>query len=188
MSRPSFLLGLLEAVARLSYKFPTSTNSLNLFDPLEVELFARATTPILSQQAWSLFGSFLDVKRQCGSCIEKRLYDKMTVPEFVTRLLSKRPLAFVGPGDEYLLRDGRSGSGGFETIGTPSEAEPLVLSSLLSYDEMCLSALLGVSGPVHFVNPGPLPASHMDVSSSFSLLFCYGRRGSEERRLAGEAG
>lgn len=54
----------------------------------------------------------------------------------------------------YLLRTGESYSGGFEAIGTEKEREPLTLESLQSYDEMCLSALLGVSSFTHFINTG----------------------------------
>ena len=96
----------------------------------------------------------------------------------VTRLLTKRPLTFFKATDEYLLRDGVThGCGGFELIGTDAEEQhpdshaatdhapnhkPVLaqprsiagLEHLLSYDEMALSALLGVAVPTHFVNNG----------------------------------
>ena len=45
-------------------------------------------------------------------------------------------------------------AGGFEYIGTPQEQSPLILAELQSYDEMALSALLGMSVPTHFINEG----------------------------------
>ena len=60
------------------------------------------------------------------------------------------------------LKDGTMGSSAesrspltsFEFIGTPQEQAPLVLAELQSYDEMALSALLGMSVPTHFINEG----------------------------------
>lgn len=34
------------------------------------------------------------------------------------------------------------------------EEAPHILADLLSYDEMCLSALIGMSVPTHFINDG----------------------------------
>jgi len=42
----------------------------------------------------------------------------------------------------------------FTTIGTLEERFPLLLSSLQSYDEMQLSALLAVATPTFFINDG----------------------------------
>ena len=52
------------------------------------------------------------------------------------------------------LKNRSQHAGGFETIGTPEEQAPLVLAELQSYDEMALSALLGMSVPTHFINEG----------------------------------
>ena len=46
------------------------------------------------------------------------------------------------------------GQGGFEAVGTDAEAPPLTLDATLSYDEIALAALLGVSVPTHFINNG----------------------------------
>jgi len=78
----------------------------------------------------------------------------MDIRKFVHRCLTKRPLAFFGRSDGWLLVDVREGRGGFENIGTPREEHPLVLSDLLSYEEMLLSALLLVSTPTLFINNG----------------------------------
>ncbi|XP_047490993.1 uncharacterized protein LOC125040484 [Penaeus chinensis] len=84
----------------------------------------------------------------------RSLYAGMDVVGLVERLLRKRPATFFACGDQYLLRDGTRGAGGFERIGTPQEAPPLCLRDYLSYDEMKLSALLAVSSRSFFVNDG----------------------------------
>ena len=53
-----------------------------------------------------------------------------------------------------IARDGSEGRGGFDAIGTPQERAPLVLRDLQSYDEMALSALLGMSVRTPFINRG----------------------------------
>jgi hypothetical protein len=78
----------------------------------------------------------------------------MNEDEFIHRLLSKRPLMFMTAQDQYLLRNGQQGHGGFETIGTSSECPPLILADYLSYDEMQIAALIGVSSPTYFINNG----------------------------------
>ncbi|HZW61086.1 MAG TPA: DUF4804 domain-containing protein [Candidatus Babeliales bacterium] len=116
---------------------------------------AQHTYPIMHASVNELIDSFLALKRTQGSEIEQALYATMNRASFITRLLSKRPLMFMNASDDYLLRDGSTrGSGGFESIGTDDEAAPLVLANYLSYDEMQLSALLGVSVPTFFINNG----------------------------------
>lgn len=97
------------------------------------------------------------MKRRWGSALERQLYARMEPAELLTRLLSKRPLTFLNADDAYLLKGGQSSSGGFEAIGRASSAEEegeLRLADLISYDEMAISALLGMSVPTHFVNNG----------------------------------
>lgn len=72
----------------------------------------------------------------------------------VDRLLCKRPFTFFGRDDQYQLRDGTKGRGGFEKIGSKREEAPLKLCDYLSYDEMKLSALISVSSYSYFVNDG----------------------------------
>ena len=78
----------------------------------------------------------------------------MDEDEFINRLITKRPLMFMTERDQYLLRNGKRGSGGFEIIGTDTECAPLVLEDYLSYDEMQIAALIGVSSPTYFINNG----------------------------------
>ena len=92
-----------------------------------------------------------------SSALERQLYGApgFDAAALVQRLLTKRPLAFLCSSDSFLLRDGvTSGYGGFEAVGTDAQRPSLALADYMSYDEIGLAALLGVSCPTHFVNSG----------------------------------
>ncbi|XP_037724814.1 uncharacterized protein LOC119556585 isoform X2 [Drosophila subpulchrella] len=78
----------------------------------------------------------------------------MTVVDFVQRLLAKRCVWFFDGGDFYKTMDGRTGHEGFEKVGTSAEKYPLTLTSVLSYDEIKLAALLYASTHSEFINNG----------------------------------
>ena len=141
--------------------FPTHANRINVIaahdihKQTEIVEQARSTYPLLHQKTVTLIHNFLNFKRQHGTQKEKGLYATMDHIAFVERLLTKRPLMFMTAADTYLLRDGYTqGAGGFEAIGTNHEQPPLILSDYLSYDEMQIAALLGVSVPTYFINNG----------------------------------
>lgn len=111
--------------------------------------------PIMHRDVEGLINAFLDYKQRYGSSKEQELYKTMTPSQFIDRLLINRPLAFFGVRDDYLLKDRKtSGKGGFDDIGTDQEQPPLVLKDYLSYDEMAIAALFGVSVPTYFINYG----------------------------------
>ena len=56
--------------------------------------------------------------------------------------------------DTAMLRDSTGKGGNFDIIGTDFERKPLVLEEYMSYDEMQISALVGLSGPTIFINSG----------------------------------
>ena len=147
---------LLQRAAALPYAMPTEANHLASLTDLrrEVEEHARGTRPLLHARVARALDAWLELKRATGSPVERALYAGMDRVALVDRLLRCRPLAFLNPSDSYLLRDGHEGSGGFEQIGAEGERPPLLLATLQSYDEMALSALLGVSVPTHFINRG----------------------------------
>ena len=100
----------------------------------------------------------------------------MSVPQFVERLVHKRPLMFMTSNDLYLLRDGTNGCGKkqFDAIGTADEVAPFVLRNLLSYDEMGVSALLGVSVPTFFINQGDRGnCAKLQARGTFVDAGCY---------------
>jgi len=139
--------------------FPVKHNRIQSFATTEelqrqVVEHAKATKPLLHKKVISLIHDFLSYKKRHGSQKEKTLYEKMTAEQFIDRLLKKRPLAFLGASDQYLLPGGFFGIGDFETIGTDNEQGELILENCLSYDEMAISALLVVSVPTHFFNNG----------------------------------
>jgi len=136
---------------------------------------ANRTWPIAHAKVFDLIQKFVVYKVKHGSDIEKAFYKRnmfykrnimsegnVNVSAFVTRLLTKRPLEFLGEKDGHILREegGKNRSIDtkkgytFDNIGTPDQQEPLVLKDYISYDEMQISALLGVSTPTFFINDG----------------------------------
>lgn len=115
------------------------------------------TYPIAHTAVQQLIKDFLAYKRTHGSENEKALYTGMTTEDFITRLLHKRPLAFYLDSDKYKLRDGKTtgNMGNFDFTKLPtSMTKPYTLQNYISYDEMPISALLGVSVPTYFINNG----------------------------------
>ena len=147
---------LLQASKATPYEMPTRANRISAFAMRseEVAAHAGAVRPIVHRGAIEAMGLWLADRRVNGSRVEQDLYKELDVRRFITRLLRCRPLAFLTQADSFLLRDGRSGSGGFDEIGTDEEGSRLRLDSLLSYDEMAWSALVGMSVPTHFINAG----------------------------------
>ena len=140
--------------------FPTTQNkilSITQADPEKSSLIlrdAKETYPLIHPQTLLLLRKFLTLKRTIGTTPERQIYKKLSLNSFIKRLITKRPLMFMTHKDTYLLRDGSRGSGGFEKIGTEQESLPLTLSNYLSYDEMQLSAMIGISSPTFFINNG----------------------------------
>ena len=160
------LATLLQRANALTYQLPVA-NSLHHLQraseepalALEVEEFANGTAPIMDGAVSQLLSDFLEVKCKSGSAQEQKFYAGMIPAQLVTRLLSKRPLAFLNDYDSFLLTDGRSGASGFEAIGKDEEVN-LLLPDLISYDEIAIAALLGVAVPTHFFNVGPVAEQH----------------------------
>lgn len=80
--------------------------------------------------------------------------------QFIDRLLRKRPLVFYRA-DDWTAIGSRKGVRALGSsheawirVGRDGEGEPLCLKRFLSYEEMELSALLGVSSPTFFINDG----------------------------------
>ena len=145
------------------YAFPTKSNLLvnvcgdDKCKQTMAVCFAKNTRPIVHECVVPLLKDFLDAKRRYGSRVEKRLYEKMNVSEFVTRLIRCRPLMFMNKIDLYILRDGKTDGVGredFDKIGTEEEKAPFVLKNYLSYDEMEIGTLISVSTPTFFINDG----------------------------------
>ena len=141
------------AVVRLNNK-PQVVVKQGLSTPQEIERMAHGVYPILDERVLGLIEDFLAYKRGAGSDVEKQLYQDMTVDKFIERCLTKRMVAFAGSQDSFIARNGAQRTGGFESIGTDSQVDQLVLADYISYDEMPISALLGVAVPTYFINNG----------------------------------
>lgn len=96
-----------------------------------------------------------------GSEIEKKLYKGMSQYDLVARLIVKRCLHFVQEHDYTVLRNGINSHDAnlraeWLRVGTGEEYknEWIKLEDYLSYDEMMLASLLGVSSPAFFINSG----------------------------------
>ncbi|MCX5922709.1 MAG: DUF4804 domain-containing protein [Candidatus Dependentiae bacterium] len=145
----------------LGGKFPTNNNRIAVIagndqtKQAKIAEYARNTYPIMHGSVLQLINEFMLHKKTQGSPAEQALYKDMTQLEFIDRLLTQRPLMFMTSSDSYLLRDGKTqGSGAFETIGTAREKSPLILKNYISYDEMQIASLIGVSVPTYFINNG----------------------------------
>lgn len=146
-------------VRQIRQFLPTETNSIVNFNRDVVTRDARATEIIVHDSFPSLCQSFLEHKVRHGSDIERSLYMSLSWRQLIIRLVEKRPLAFLTASDTTMLRDGTqipSAASYWDKVGTPEEVytEDIFLEEYLSYDEMMLSALVGVSGPSYFINDG----------------------------------
>lgn len=112
---------------------------------------------LVHDRVMKLISDFLVYSLKYGTSVEKAVYAGIDLPKFINRLISNRPVVFFDPLDTYLLRDGKThgaGRGNFERIGGFNEASPLLLKDYLSYDELQIAALLGMSAPTYFINNG----------------------------------
>ncbi|KAH8272122.1 hypothetical protein KR044_004756 [Drosophila immigrans] len=110
--------------------------------------------PVIHERTLLLYLQFLEHKCQWGNEVELPVYRKLSLCDFVQRLLAKRCASFFARNDKFLLLSGERGASGFEPIGSREEQAPLQLQHVLSYDEVKLSALLSVSSHTEFINEG----------------------------------
>lgn len=148
-------------VAEMRRHLPTESNSIVNpdFDRAVVKEDAESTTIIAHSRFPDLVKRFLQHKVAHGSPIEQSFYASLSWREEISRLISRRPLVFMGAGDLTVLRTGERfgyAAKSWDRVGTEEEtlSHHLRLEDYLSYDEMMLSALLGVSGSSYFVNQG----------------------------------
>lgn len=81
----------------------------------------------------------------------------MSLVEFFDRLATKRAVVFFKANDDYVLRNGEGGLGGWDLVGTDREGNQLSdpkLANNMSYDELLISAMGGISSVTHFINEG----------------------------------
>ena len=145
---------------RMKVQPPISTNSVKNFDPKVIQSDAENTSIIVHSTFPDFARRFVTHKIQHGSTIEKAFYRHMTWPALTRRLIEKRPLVFMGASDPTRLRDGRYISGNanleWDRNGTDEQHlnKVLHIEDYLTYDEIMLGSLIGVSGPSYFINQG----------------------------------
>ncbi|KAF2207043.1 hypothetical protein CERZMDRAFT_115393 [Cercospora zeae-maydis SCOH1-5] len=139
---------------------PITTNSVKNFDPDIIRSDAQNTSIIVHSTFPDFARRFVTHKIQHGSQIEKAFYRHMTWPALTRRLIEKRPLVFMGGSDYTKLRDGRRIPGNasleWDRNGTDQQHlnKYLRIEDYLTYDEIMLGSLIGVSGPSYFINQG----------------------------------
>jgi hypothetical protein len=120
----------------------------------EIVRQAASTRIIIHAKLIPLIQLFLDHKRRDGTNIEKQVYENMNPKKYLDRLIFKRPLVFYTPHDVSILRDRTEPPGAdWRKVGTDDEGL-ITLTEYLSYDEMQISTLIGVSSPTFFINQG----------------------------------
>ncbi|KAJ3278700.1 hypothetical protein HK104_002098 [Borealophlyctis nickersoniae] len=154
------LLARAEAFSSNVCEFPTEHNRLQklttdspALQSLAVQ-HARSARILVHPSLPSLITDFLRYKLSHGTEKEKSIYANMSWQDFVRRCIEKRPLMFVTGNDVTLLRNQQRTSGAeWKKVGTAQEGK-IRMEEYLTYDEMAISALLGVSAPTMFINRG----------------------------------
>lgn len=173
---------------------PTTTNRIGNFPRDEIEADARATHILVHPRYPALLASLLAYKRAHGSRYEKELYATMTWKQLAARFIHCRPLTCMGSSDATLMRDGtvldKKAYQEWDRNGTDLQYlnSHLTLENYLSYDEIMLSSLLGVSGPSFFINTGSRrncakPAREGSYQSRGIIVGLVGSRFEREHRM-----
>lgn len=151
---------LLSRSASFPVALPTTDNNISNFDPAVIEDHATKTRVVVHDRLFPLISEFLTHKRAHGSKYEKQLYSyDFDAQQMIARLIEKRPFTFMGRSDSTFTRsevDFFDGRQEWDRVGTELQHmnKFLSLAEYLSYDEIMLGSLIGVSGPTHFINTG----------------------------------
>ncbi|XP_013114317.1 uncharacterized protein LOC106092101 [Stomoxys calcitrans] len=126
--------------------------------------------PLIHEKVLFLIIDFLQHKLKYGSSKEKKLYEDMSLTDFVQRLLTKRCVSFYGEDDDYMLLDANTGYGPkYMQVGSKQEADPLILKNVLSYDEIKISAFLSISSLTDFINDGNRANAGIPISDASKI-------------------
>ena len=125
------------------HKSPTCSNLLKTCSsPTEIVKDSQSTHPLVSPKTLQLIKDYLEIQKST-----------LSPADFIKRVLLKRPLMFCGSNDSTITRDYQRASHlDWAHIGTSISS--LSIQDYLSYDEMCISALIGVSSFTRFINSG----------------------------------
>lgn len=126
---------------------------------------AIETRPIVTERAVKAMAIYLAAKYP-----DER--DRPSVAEFMTKCLTRRPLAFLDAGDTYLTRYSESDTEFFQP-GKPGTDTDLYIT----YEEAIFSAMLGVSVLTPFINYGGRQSKFFYTRvSGVWLIICCRRR------------
>lgn len=164
----------LEQLINRSRQFHTNTlpnkisNFLDNFgEEVTAEILENAnnTYPMLHEDVVILIKDFLSYKMQYGSPQEKLIYEALGInnaiiaygeniseqvtKNFITRLLTKRPLVFMDATDTVVNRPDAT-----EVLVSPNADRSQPTEDYISYDEMQIAAFIGISSPSFFINDG----------------------------------
>eukprot|EP01127_Copromyxa_protea_P004793 TRINITY_DN14617_c0_g1_i1.p1 TRINITY_DN14617_c0_g1~~TRINITY_DN14617_c0_g1_i1.p1 ORF type:complete len:502 (-),score=108.97 TRINITY_DN14617_c0_g1_i1:100-1605(-) len=150
------------------YEFPGTSNGIKAFAgtdkklQADVEKYAAESRILVNSDLLTLCEGFLAHKRKYGTPKEQELYTETTeegskpknAEWLVQRLIYKRPRCFAGADDKTYTRGEKIEKGKlWETVGTAKETV-IRIAEYLTYDEIALAALIGVSSPTIFINTG----------------------------------
>lgn len=121
--------------------------------------YINSTRILVHPVAQDIALRFLAYVKVNGTKTQKRVYDQLdwSCERFLARLIEKRPLAFFGAGDTTLLRNGKylgSATKEWDRIGSNHESHDIAMEDYLTYEEMMISSLIGVSGYTPYLNDG----------------------------------
>ena len=142
-------------------RLPTKDNCVTNCDATITQEDADSTSIVVHSRFPKLARDFLAHKLEHGSVHEKTVYQDLDWQGLTRRLIEKRPLVFMNSSDHTMLRDGTvmrgDTTGEWDRNGTDAMKINKYLTDFneyLSYDEIMLGSLIGVSGPSHFINGG----------------------------------
>ena len=140
---PNIYAALLVKAPNHSLHFSQVQTSANLISNFgsqgdHIAQLANGARPVVHEEVVALMEKWISLMRRLGSEDEQRIYAEMTPSSLVDRLLSCRPLAFLTRVDSWLAKDGRHGAQNWE------ETARSQLDTFLSYDEIKISALIGL--------------------------------------------
>ncbi len=119
--------------------------------------FAEGTRVCISQKVLRLYNDFLVLKKTQANCeteTERGLYKDMTLPEFVVRLITKRPYVCIGSNDAVFTKNNQEFTNVVSWVGRKDENEHFSILDYLSYDEVMLGSLCVITGKNFCIDNG----------------------------------
>ncbi len=101
----------------------------------KLKYYLDNTYVLLPKELIDLIKNFISYKLDHGSNIEKKFYQNITPNNMIRRLISKRPLMFIGLDDIWLDIYGNRGCEDWDKIGTDEEIRPLIIDNYMTYEE-----------------------------------------------------